>query len=316
MAALGVAATYAVLLGAALLDDRSAIVAPGPRRLGDAARPSGDDQLAADAAAARVELAAQVLLLAAATAARLRPGPDLTLGFAPLPLLVWAAVRFDERVVAARAGRLRRGGHPGHRRRVGALQRLVGARRRRSTQLAQLYLICVVLIGLPLVKAMRERERGAGPRSRPASASSGATSPSRGCPCARRLGRRAGCASPSATPPPASCWDCAPEELEGDQVEDLPRRRRAAAASLRPPASGLTGWSGPIGVVGHAPHPSRRHPVAARARRGPRVVLAAPDRRHRAAGAAGVAGGRAQLHPRGHRHRQQPDRGDRQRRAP
>ena len=46
----------------------------------------------------RVELAAQCSMLAAATLFTLAPG-QLTLGFAPLPVLVWAAVRFNAWVV-------------------------------------------------------------------------------------------------------------------------------------------------------------------------------------------------------------------------
>ena len=107
----------------------------------------------------RVELLAQCLTLATATLLTLAPG-HLTLGFAPLPVLVWAAVRFSpwvvviEQIVFAVAISLltQLGGGP-----FADIVHTTAAAS--STRYAQLYLICVVLIGLPLAVAMQQRER-------------------------------------------------------------------------------------------------------------------------------------------------------------
>lgn len=104
-----------------------------------------------------VELLAQVTALIAATMITFAQA-EVTLGFAPLPVIVWAAVRFSEWVVTAEvvayatvvtlftqygAGPFYIGpeADPGN-----------------STQHAQLYLICLVLIGLPLARAMRQHD--------------------------------------------------------------------------------------------------------------------------------------------------------------
>ncbi len=107
----------------------------------------------------RVELVAQCLTLATATLLTLAPG-HLTLGFAPLPVLVWAAVRFSpwvvviEQIIFAVAISLltQLGGGP-----FADIVNTSAAAS--STRYAQLYIICVVLIGLPLAIAMEQRER-------------------------------------------------------------------------------------------------------------------------------------------------------------
>ncbi|WP_155918675.1 ATP-binding protein [Marmoricola sp. URHB0036] len=107
----------------------------------------------------RVELVAQFLTLATATLLTLAPG-HLTLGFAPLPVLVWAAVRFSpwvvviEQIIFAVAISLltQLGGGP-----FADIVNTSAAAS--STRYAQLYIICVVLIGLPLAIAMEQRER-------------------------------------------------------------------------------------------------------------------------------------------------------------
>jgi PAS domain S-box-containing protein len=107
----------------------------------------------------RVELVAQGLTLATATLLTLAPG-HLTLGFAPLPVLVWAAVRFSpwvvviEQILFAVAISLltQLGGGP-----FADIVNTSAAAS--STRYAQLYIICVVLIGLPLAIAMEQRER-------------------------------------------------------------------------------------------------------------------------------------------------------------
>ncbi len=104
-----------------------------------------------------VELTAQVAALAAATMVTLAPG-YLTLGFAPLPVLVWAAVRFSPRIVVAEqivfavaVSLLTQLGS-------GVFSDLSGGPAG-STRYAQLYLACVVLIGVPLAVAMEQRDR-------------------------------------------------------------------------------------------------------------------------------------------------------------
>jgi PAS domain S-box-containing protein len=107
-----------------------------------------------------LELAAQAALLFTTTLVTFGPSQDLTVGFAPLPLLVWAAVRFDVRVVVLEQVLFatvvtlytRFGWGPFNQ---GVESQAPGS----STQAAQLYLICVVLIGLPLAKAMSQRAR-------------------------------------------------------------------------------------------------------------------------------------------------------------
>ena len=104
-----------------------------------------------------VEMAAQVSMLLAATVITFAAS-QLTLGFAPLPVIVWAAVRFGawfvvvEQIAYATAVTLftQYG--------TGPFAPLTDSDAAHSTQHAQLYLICLVLIGLPLAKAMRQRD--------------------------------------------------------------------------------------------------------------------------------------------------------------
>ncbi len=109
----------------------------------------------------RLELALQVALLVLCTVLAFGPDMSLAVGFVPLPLVVWAAVRFDERVVAleqavfAVAVTLFTSYGWGPFNLSATVDGVGGAN---STQLAQLYLVCVVLVGLPLAQAMRERE--------------------------------------------------------------------------------------------------------------------------------------------------------------
>jgi PAS domain S-box-containing protein len=105
-----------------------------------------------------VELVAQVSLLVAATLVTFAAA-ELTLGFAPLPVIVWAAVRFGEWVVVTEqicyATAVTLFTQYGS----GPFSPLVEGDSGRSTQHAQLYLMCLVLIGLPLVAAMAQREQ-------------------------------------------------------------------------------------------------------------------------------------------------------------
>ena len=192
-----------------------------------------------------VELTAQVLLLTVATVLAFGPGQTLTLGFAPLPLLVWAAVRFDERVVAVEqvvfAVAVTLGTSIGW----GPFNAFGAGDT--STQLSQLYLVCVVLVGLPLVKAMREREealtrvlasenvfRRNFTQSRvPVALVDWDGSRLRFTECNAATQR---------------LLDRAPEELEGHEVEEY-LVVGELLLTLQSTGEGLTGWSGPIGVV-------------------------------------------------------------------
>ena len=105
-----------------------------------------------------IELTAQACMLLAATMVTFGAA-HLTLGFAPLPVIVWAAVRFSKWVVvieqilyATAVTLLTQFGW-------GPFSPLVEADAGLSTQHAQLYLICLVLIGLPLVTAMDQRDK-------------------------------------------------------------------------------------------------------------------------------------------------------------
>ncbi len=113
----------------------------------------------------RVELVVQVLALGATTALTFGPHLALTAGFLPLPLLVWGAVRFASWVVAAEQAAFAVavtvltsvGWGPFDLEE--RLDGLVSGDPVSGTQLAQLYLLCVVLVGLPLATAMGERAR-------------------------------------------------------------------------------------------------------------------------------------------------------------
>ena len=100
------------------------------------------------------ELAAQLLLLLGAVLVAFGPNQQLTLGFAPLPFLIWAGVSFGFRVVAFEQL---------------AVAVLVTAATlagwgpfadpdEYGSQLAQLYLICLALTGLPLSLAVRQQK--------------------------------------------------------------------------------------------------------------------------------------------------------------
>ncbi|MCW2760251.1 MAG: sensor signal transduction histidine kinase [Marmoricola sp.] len=104
-----------------------------------------------------VELLAQMTVLLTATLITFEAA-QVTLGFAPLPVIVWAAVRFSEWVVVleqiAYATAVTLFTQYG----TGPFSLLAAADAGNSTRHAQLYLICLVLIGLPLCKAMRQHD--------------------------------------------------------------------------------------------------------------------------------------------------------------
>ena len=107
-----------------------------------------------------IELAAQAAILAGVTLLTFGPTSEFTVSFGPVPFFVWAALRFGERVVAVEtllfavvvSGLTWAGYGP-----FSAEQEVLGAST--SNQLAQLYLICVVLTGLPLALVMRQRQQ-------------------------------------------------------------------------------------------------------------------------------------------------------------
>jgi PAS domain S-box-containing protein len=105
-------------------------------------------------------IALHALLLAAVTVFAFGPGTDLMLGFVPLPFLIWAGVAFGSRVVvveqalmASAVTWLTVGGygpfataeHP-----AGSVT---------SNLITQLYLVCLVITGLPLALAVRQQLR-------------------------------------------------------------------------------------------------------------------------------------------------------------
>ena len=104
-----------------------------------------------------IEITAQVVLLIAATLITFAAA-QLTLGFAPLPVIVWAAVRFNEWIVVleqiAYATAVTLFTQYG----AGPFSPSVDSDPANATQHAQLYLICLVLIGLPLATAMRQHD--------------------------------------------------------------------------------------------------------------------------------------------------------------
>jgi PAS domain S-box-containing protein len=100
------------------------------------------------------------LLLTAATLYAFGPGAELTLSFVPLPFMIWAGVAFGSRVVvieqvlmAAAVTLLTVGGygpfatdvHP-----AGSLA---------SNLITQLYIVCIVVTGLPLALSVRQQLR-------------------------------------------------------------------------------------------------------------------------------------------------------------
>jgi PAS domain S-box-containing protein len=105
-----------------------------------------------------VPIALHALLLTGVTLFAFGPGTDLTLGFTPLPFLIWAGVAFGSRIVVVEqvlmAGAitwLTVAGHgpfatPEHP--AGSMT---------SNLITQLYLVCVVVTGLPLALAVRQQ---------------------------------------------------------------------------------------------------------------------------------------------------------------
>ncbi|ROR92000.1 PAS domain S-box protein [Nocardioides aurantiacus] len=106
-----------------------------------------------------VALHTGLLLLVAALA--FGPGGDLLpgLGLLPLPLLVWAAARFEVRTVVLQLVGLAVVVSVGTAAGWGPFPVLGAANATTAGLVSQVYLICAALIALPLVQAMREREQ-------------------------------------------------------------------------------------------------------------------------------------------------------------
>ena len=194
----------------------------------------------------RVEFSAQCSTLATATLLTLAPG-HMTLGFAPLPVIVWAAFRFNAWIVvmeqvifAVAVSLLTQLGR-------GPFADLVGSAAS-NTRYAQLYLICVVLIGLPLAIAMQQREHAVAAwleRAHVPPQLHRLTDPDRllVTACRDRHG------SPRPTLATAVLLGRPPEELVGRPLDDpLESTGFFEALDAMPPAP-TRGWSGPVSVV-------------------------------------------------------------------
>ncbi len=197
----------------------------------------------------RVELVAQVLTLASATLLTLAPG-HLTLGFAPLPVLVWAAVRFNawvvvlEQVLFAMAISLLTQLDSGP---FSDIINTTAAAS--STRYAQLYLICVALIGLPLAMAMQQRERAVA-RLRTSERMFRANFTESRIPivlvtCEQGEARFSDCNLAS-----ADLLHRTVEELVGQPVAGALASRELFDALDDLNNGSMTGWTGPVGVVG------------------------------------------------------------------
>ena len=195
----------------------------------------------------RVELVAQCSMLAAATLFTLAPG-QVTLGFAPLPVLVWAAVRFNawvvviEQLIFAEAvsllTQLGRGPFSG----------LVDSAAS-STRYAQLYIICVVLIGLPLAMAMQQRGHAVARLAESERVFRRNFTESR-IPivlvsCVQGEARFTDCNLAS-----AELLHRAPEQLVGRPVEEALESAGLFEAFEAMTTGSISGWTGQVGVVG------------------------------------------------------------------
>jgi PAS domain S-box-containing protein len=195
-----------------------------------------------------VELLAQVALLVTAGIVTFGAA-EIALGFAPLPVLVWAAVRFNAWVVAleqiafaAAVSLLTQFG-------VGPFSPLVDPDPARSTQHAQLYLICLVLVGLPLAKAMQQRDEAllralAGERTFRRSFTE-----SRIPVAILELHEDRGLVFATCNEATVELLGNSRSELAGRQVLDVLTTPDLGEAARRTTRAEETGWSGPVGVV-------------------------------------------------------------------
>ncbi len=159
VAGLGIGLTYALLLDASFLST-VALVVPAHGAAVVLLAPFALIRWPASRTTPRTgapELVLQVLLLLGVIALTFGSS-DFTLGFAALPVLVWAAVRFSELVLlleqVAFAGAVTLFTQIDR----GPFAQFLDTGPGTSTQHAQLYLICLALVGLPLTRAMQQRD--------------------------------------------------------------------------------------------------------------------------------------------------------------
>lgn len=105
-----------------------------------------------------LELVAQLVVLAALTAAIFAPGQDLPLAFACVPALVWAALRFDVGIVAAELAAFALAVTLATAYGSGPIDE-AGQRREITGLIVLLYVLCVVPLTLPLALTMGQRLR-------------------------------------------------------------------------------------------------------------------------------------------------------------
>ncbi len=195
-----------------------------------------------------VELAAQVCTLLTATLVTVGAA-QVTLGFAPLPVIVWAAVRFGKWVVvieqilyATAVSLVTQFGW-------GPFSPLVESDPGRSTQHAQLYLICLVLIGLPLVTAMAQRDKALVRLSASERVFRRTFTESR-VPVALVMLEGGQVTFGDCNDATAAVLDRAPADLLGQRLDAHLDAPNLIAACHDIVAHGATGWSGQIGVHG------------------------------------------------------------------
>ena len=233
----------------------------------------------------KIELVAQVSLLIAATLITFAAA-RITLGFAPLPVIVWAAVRFRpcvvvvEQIVFAAVVTLltQYGSGPFSPRAADPDSGL-------STLHAQLYLICLVLIGLPLAKAMEQRDTALR-KVRASERTFRRNFTESRVPVALIERRGEELFFTECNDASVALLGQSSADLANQRVTDLLTSadlREAQARSCTDDRADGRGRSG----RGRAAHPAGRDPVPDRGPRAQRDLLAQPGRRHRAPRAAG-----------------------------
>ncbi len=118
-----------------------------------------------------------------------------------------------------------------------------------STQLAQLYLICVALIGLPLAEAMWQRDRALERLSASERVFRRSFTESRVPVVAGAPDRVTGSPSPRPTPPLPACWAARDAVLHGQPVEEYLVAPEMLASMRSHGELAATDWSGPLGLV-------------------------------------------------------------------
>ena len=195
-----------------------------------------------------IELGAQVCMLLAATVVTFGAA-QVALGFAPLPVIVWAAVRFSKWVVvieqilyAFAVTLLTQFG-------LGPFTPLVESDAGLSTQHAQLYLICLVLIGLPLVTAMAQRDKALVRLSASERVFRRTFTESR-VPVALVMLEGGEVTFSDCNEATAEVLHTATADLVGRRIEDHLEAPELVAACHDIVHQGATGWSGQIGIRG------------------------------------------------------------------